>query len=53
MRSTAPGTDLYQSVVPAESRAGWRTSVLDLLCVAGILALAAVVALVGRGVQKL
>ncbi|MEN0083371.1 MAG: hypothetical protein AAGC66_01265 [Leifsonia sp.] len=33
---------------------GWRrTLVLDVLCVVGILALAAIVALIGRGVEKL
>jgi hypothetical protein len=30
-----------------------RFEVLDLICIAGILALGAVVALVGRGVEKL
>jgi hypothetical protein len=32
---------------------GWRNPVLDIVCVVGILALAAIVALIGRGVEKL
>jgi hypothetical protein len=50
---TASPSDLYRSVEPAESRPGWRPSVLDLICVVGIIALGVIVALVGRGVEKL
>ena len=49
----ASATDLYRSLEPAEGRPGWRPSVLDLICVAGIIALGVIVALVGRGVEKL
>jgi hypothetical protein len=44
---------LYRSLEPADSRPGWRPSVLDLICVVGIVALGVIVALVGRGVEKL
>jgi hypothetical protein len=32
---------------------GWRVPLLDIVCVLGIIALGAIVALVGRGVEKL
>lgn len=63
--STPHPRDLYVSVPPASAggsrragrrgvKPGWRrTLVLDVLCVVGILALAAIVALIGRGVEKL
>jgi len=47
---------LYRSVVPAQRRIrdpDGDIPVLDLICVVGIIALGAIVALVGRGVEKL
>ncbi len=44
----------FARVVPADPRAEAKESaVLDVLCVAGVLALGAIVALVGRAVERL
>ena len=44
----------FARVVPADAQADAKESgVLDVLCVAGVLALGAIVALVGRAVERL